>query len=190
MKSLNLFVLISIFFVISCKDKKTFPKPTSYLRIDFPEKNYYLIQDSCPFIFKTPEYSAWKNRFSTKENCNKTIIFPAFKAEILCDYITLDNNLIELSEAFRKTVYEHSFKSSAIIEKFWTNETKKVYGIAYEIRGNTACNFAFCLTDSMNHFFSGQLLFQTYPNYDSLKPSIGYIKNDIDTLISSFKWTN
>ena len=42
MKSLNLFVLISIFFVISCKDKKTFPKPTSYLRIDFPEKNYRL----------------------------------------------------------------------------------------------------------------------------------------------------
>ena len=190
MKKLNIIIVFFIFFINSCDNKKSYPKPISYLRIDFQKKNYYSIQDNCPFIFKIPDYSAWKNRTRKNENCNKTIIFPSFKAEILCDYITLDNNLIELSEAFRKTVYEHSFKSSAIVEKFWTNEDKKVFGIAYEIKGNTACNFAFCLTDSLNHLFSGQLLFQAYPNYDSLEPSIRYIKKDIDTLISSFKWTN
>ena len=190
MRCLSLFILINVLFITSCNDKQPFPKPVSYLRIDFPDKHYYSTQDSCPFIFQIPDYSAWENRISNKENCNKTIIFPSFRAEILCDYITLNNNLIELSEAFRKIVYEHSFKSSAILEKFWTNENEKVYGIAYEIKGNTACNFAFFLTDSINHFFSGQLLFQTYPNYDSLKPSIKYIKEDIDTLISSFKWTN
>ncbi len=186
----NVFILISLFFIISCSKKKSHPKPTSYLRIDFPQKHYYSTQDSCPFIFQIPDYSAWKNRHSYRKNCSKTIIFPFLKAEILCDYIELDNNLIELSEAFRKTVYEHSFKSSAIIEKFWANENEKVFGVAYEIKGNTACNFAFCLTDSINHFFTGQLLFQTYPNYDSLKPSINYIKKDIEVLISSLKWIN
>ncbi len=190
MRNLSLIILFFILTIASCNNKKSYPKPISYLRIDFPKKKYYSIQDSCQFIFKIPDYSAWKNRSGNNENCDKIIIFPAFKAEILCDYITLNNNLFELSEAFRKNVYDHSFKSSAILEKFWANEDKKVFGIAYEIKGNTACNFAFCLTDSINHFFSGQLLFQAYPNYDSLEPSIDYIKEDIETMISTFKWTN
>jgi gliding motility-associated lipoprotein GldD len=87
-------------------------------------------------------------------------------------------------------VYEHSFKSSAIVERFWVNDSIRVYGLAYEIKGNTACNFAFTLTDSSKHFFSGQLLFQTHPNYDSLSPSIKFIKKDIEMIISSFQWTN
>jgi gliding motility-associated lipoprotein GldD len=108
----------------------------------------------------------------------------------MCDYIPLSNNLIEISESFRKMVYEHSFKSSAIIERLWINDSTEVYGLAYEIKGNTACNFAFTLTDSSNHFFSGQLMFQISPNYDSLKPSIKFIKEDIEAIIASFYWIN
>ncbi|MFL2585210.1 MAG: hypothetical protein ACJ0QO_00935 [Parvicellaceae bacterium] len=175
---------------MSCENNNYHPKPKSYLRIDFPDKSYYEINDSCPFKFKIPDYSAWVKNFKSVKNCNKTIIFPNFKAEILCDYLTLDNNVIELSESFRKMVYEHSFKSSAIVERFWENDSNKVYGIAYEIKGNTACNYAFALTDSNKHFFSGQLLFQTAPKYDSLKPSIAFIKEDIEAIIASFKWSN
>ena len=124
------------------------------------------------------------------------LIFPFFelyqclKAEILCDYIVLNKNLIEISESFRKMVYEHSFKSTAIIERLWVNDSTNVYGLAYEIKGNTACNYAFTLTDSSKHFFSGQLMFQTSPNYDSLKPSINFIKEDIEAMIASFEWVN
>ena len=87
-------------------------------------------------------------------------------------------------------VYEHSFKSTAIIERLWVNDSTNVYGLAYEIKGNTACNYAFTLTDSSKHFFSGQLMFQTSPNYDSLKPSIYFIKEDIEAMIASFEWVN
>ena len=87
-------------------------------------------------------------------------------------------------------VYDHSFKSSAIIERTFENKRDKVYGLAYKIKGNTACNYAFILTDSANHFFSGQLLFQTKPNYDSLRPSVDFIIKDLEELIASFRWIN
>ncbi len=179
-----------MFFLGSCSQEASFPKPKSYLRIDFPKKEYYQIKDTCSFIFKIPNYSSWEQKFKNYPNCNKTIIFPEFKAEVLCDYISLNNNLFEISEEFRKMVYEHSFKSSAIIERTWESEINKVYALAYEIKGNTACNYAFTITDSVNHFFSGQLLFQTKPNYDSLQPSIFFLKSDIENMISSFRWVN
>ena len=41
---------------------------------------------------------------------------------------------------------------------------------------------------SSKHFFSGELLFQTRPNYDSLQPSISFIEADIKKIIESFEW--
>jgi len=46
----------------------------------------------------------------------------------------------------------------------------------------------FYITDSLNHFFTGELLFQVRPNYDSLQPSILFIEEDIKKLIESFEW--
>ena len=142
------------------------------------------------FKFKLPNYASWEQKFKDYPKCSKTVIFPEFKAEVLCEYFELNDNLLEMSEGFRKMVYEHSFKSSAIVERVWENEDEKVFALAYEIKGNTACNYAFTITDSSQHFFSGQLLFQTKPNYDSLKPCISFIIEDLEDMISSFKWVN
>ena len=183
--------LLYIFLVAtSCSQEPVYPKPKGYLRINFPDKEYYKIQDSCFFNFKIPNYSSWEKKFNQLPNCSKTIIFPEFRAEVLCDYIYLNDDLYEISEEFRKMVYDHSFKSSAIIERTFENKRDKVYGLAYKIKGNTACNYAFTLTDSANHFFSGQLLFQTKPNYDSLRPSVDFIIKDLEELIASFRWIN
>ena len=183
-------LIITLFCLYSCNEESIYPKPKSYLRIDFPEKEFYGIIDTCSFKFNIPDYSLWIKKFKNYPECSKTIIFPDFKAEILCDYIILNDNLLEIAEDFRKIVYEHSFKSSAIIERTWENKKKNIYALAYEIKGNTACNYAFTITDNNKHFFSGQLLFQAKPNYDSLKPIINFIKNDIEELIVSFQWIN
>ena len=186
------YILITfcILGTFSCSQEIVYPKPKSYLRIDFPLKKYYNIVDTCYFNFKIPNYAAWEKKFKNHPNCSKTIIFPDFKAEVLCDYIQLDNNVLEISEEFRKMVYEHSFKSSAIIERTFENDLKEVYALTYLVKGNTACNYAFTITDSSKHFFSGQLVFQTQPNYDSLKPSIDFIVKDLEQLVTSFSWIN
>jgi hypothetical protein len=79
------YLLISILIVaLSCSREKTFPKPKSYLRIDLPVKDFYFIKDSCMFSFKLPDYASWEQKFKTYPECSKTIIFPEFKAEVLC----------------------------------------------------------------------------------------------------------
>jgi len=188
MKPLNSFLVLFLSFFLSCSQKVNHPKPISFLRIDYPEKEYYSIDSLCPYQFEIPNYSAWVHKFKNNPPCSKAIIFPDLKAELLCEYQGLNENLNEHFESVRSVVFEHSFKSSAIIERLWKNDSLKVYGITYEIKGNTACNYAFCLTDSVQHFFFGQLLFQCRPNYDSLSPSIEFIKEDLEKLIESFKW--
>ena len=63
-------------------------------------------------------------------------------------------------------------------------------GAHIEVKGNTACNYGFFLTDSLNHVFVGQLLFQSKPNYDSLSPMIKFIIEDAENLVESFNWIN
>tara|TARA_B100001758_G_scaffold247837_1_gene267627 strand:+ start:4249 stop:4833 length:585 start_codon:yes stop_codon:yes gene_type:complete len=182
------FLIALMMFNQECSEENPIPKPKSYLRIDFPIKEYNYISTNCPYSFMIPEYSFWVDKFKTAPLCYKTLIFPSLKAEIMCSYKEIDSNFFELTEKVRSNAYEHSFKANAILEETWNNNEKSVYGYLYKIKGNVACNYMFYVTDSSKHFFSGELLFQTRPNYDSLKPSISFIESDIKKIIESFEW--
>jgi gliding motility-associated lipoprotein GldD len=65
---------------------------------------------------------------------------------------------------------------------------KRVFGTFFEFKGNVATNFQFYLTDSSKHFVRGELLMNCRPNYDSLKPSLNYIKQDLEQLFKTFEW--
>lgn len=191
MKWFKLVFFLCVFSLFSCHDDPTYPKPKSYLRIDLPKKEYYKVENSeCPFSFEIPNYATWQQRFKNNNPCSKAVIFPQFKAEILCDFIPVENEIADVSEVFRNKIYEHSFKSTGIIERSWSDEINQVYGITYEIKGNTACNFGFLITDSLNHIFLGQLLFQSKPNYDSLYPLINFIIKDAENIVETFRWIN
>jgi gliding motility-associated lipoprotein GldD len=85
-------------------------------------------------------------------------------------------------------VYDHSIKADAIEEKMILNSNHNVYGTAYKLIGNSASNYQFYVTDSLQHFLRGALYFNCAPNYDSLKPSIEFLLPDLDTLINTLKW--
>ena len=54
-------------------------------------------------------------------------------------------------------VYEHSFKSSAIIERTWESEINEVYALIWG--QEYACNMHL-ITVSMNHFFLDNYFFR------------------------------
>ena len=172
----------------SCTEEDYYPLPKSYYRLDFEEKKYKNFDDSCAFTFKLPNYAFAINKFKNAPICYKTIIFPKYKAELICTYNVIDSNFYLLSEKLRTSAYEHSFRASSINERQWVNDSSHVYGTTFDINGDVACNYAFYLTDSTSHFFTGELMFFARPNYDSLKPTIEFIKTDIQKLIESFKW--
>jgi gliding motility-associated lipoprotein GldD len=81
-------------------------------------------------------------------------------------------------------------KADRIIDKQIIDEKRKVYGTFFEFQGNVATNFQFYLTDSINHFVRGEVLMNCRPNYDSLRPSLDYLKQDLIKLFDSFEWKN
>jgi gliding motility-associated lipoprotein GldD len=173
----------------SCKQEKDIPKPIGYFRIDLPERNYISFNDHCPYTFEMPSYAmAYNKTNSPPERCMKNIFFPRFNATLYITYIPLDNNFYEASKFSQDIVYEHRSMASGIREQEFIDYSKKVYGNAYTLEGDVACNYLFYLTDSTKHYFAGSLYFETKPNFDSLQPVIEFLREDVMHMIETFEW--
>ena len=94
----------------------------------------------------------------------------------------------ELSADAQDFVFKHAAKASAIPEQEWNNPDERVFGVFYELRGNTASPYQFYLTDSTSRFFRAAVYFNCSPNQDSLAPVISFLGNDVQHLIESFQW--
>ena len=60
----------------------------------------------------------------------------------------------------------------------------------FEVTGNAASPIQFHVTDSVKHFITGAVYFSVQPNYDSIKPAISYLQNDVVRMIESMEWKN
>ncbi|MHB9056531.1 MAG: gliding motility lipoprotein GldD, partial [Paludibacteraceae bacterium] len=85
-------------------------------------------------------------------------------------------------------VYKHTVRADGITETPFENPGKRVFGILYELTGNTASPVQFVLTDSTKHFFRGALYFDNVPNKDSIAPMSEYVREDIVHMMESFEW--
>ncbi len=175
--------------VASCSD--TIPKPRGYFRIELPEKEYEQYDSKefpCQFNY-AKNVSEVRLKGVEKDSAWIDIVYPQYNARVYCTYRTLNNNFQLLSEDSRRLVYKpHTVKADAITEQVYMNDDNKVYGVLYELKGNTASNIQFVMSDSTKHFFRGALYFNVNPNKDSIAPVVDYIREDIIQLIESLKW--
>ncbi|MEJ5994081.1 gliding motility lipoprotein GldD [Pedobacter sp. Du54] len=189
MKKLGLFLLI---LAIGCTDGKVdTPKPKGYFRLKFPAKKYIPYNSDAPFTFEYPTYA--KMVKDTERNAQpywNNLDFPQFNGRLHLTYhgVFSAENYNKMTEAARTLAMKHTVKASAIDQRIINYPDKKVYGIYYEIQGNTASAVQFFLTDSSKHYFRGALYFNEAPKYDSIQPIIKFIKKDIDRMIETFKW--
>ncbi len=175
--------------LFGCRNEDPFPKPKSFLRVEFPAHEYKPFEDSCNFRFEISKLAKVISKPSGgQEECFKNIVYPQYRASLYCTYVTLDTNLFEYTEYSRKLAYEHTIKASGIEELNLKNESNNVYGTSFEIRGDVACNYLFYLTDSNSNYFAGSLYFETVPNYDSLQPVLDYVIEDVEHMINTFEW--
>lgn len=105
-----------------------------------------------------------------------------------CSYLPVRNNLPQLLADAQEFVYSHSVKASAIPEQEYIDSVHHVFGVFYELEGNTATPMQFFLTDSTRHFFRAAVYINTIPNQDSLAPVISFLQADMRTLVESFRW--
>ena len=78
--------------------------------------------------------------------------------------------------------------ASAIPVQEFANPENDVWGLYFELKGNTATPIQFVLTDSIEHFFRGSVYCNDIPNQDSLVPIYDYMRQDVRVLMESMKW--
>jgi gliding motility-associated lipoprotein GldD len=194
-KSSLLLFLASLVNLYCCREVSV-PKPKGYFRIDLPLKEYISFNGSdfqkrgLPLSFEYPAYG--KVSFdpdAVSETGWFNIDFPFCKATIYLTYKGIRNNLDGLMEqTYKMNIKNHITKADAINEQIISDPERRVYGVLYDLKGNTATAVQFFVTDSLKHFFRGSLYFTAEPNPDSLAPVIDFFREDIVHMIKTLNW--
>jgi len=165
------------------------PKPEGYFRIDFPERDYTLYENDCPFTFEYPSFAKVIPDSSVNaEPCWLNIDFPGYRGRLHLSYKEVDANVNIFIEDARKLAFKHTVKADAIDESMFFDHEERVFATLYDISGNVASSIQFYATDSTGHFLRGALYFHVQPNKDSLAPVIDYFREDIVNLIETLRW--
>jgi gliding motility-associated lipoprotein GldD len=186
-----LFALTCLLFNSSCdqEDEVYSPKPRGYCRISFPEKKYRLFDTICPYRFEIPVYARVStDKHKNAEPCWYNIDFPQFKATIHLSYKPLNNDVNRHLENSHYFANKHQVKATGLEETVIMRDSARVYGLLFDIAGNTASSLQFYLTDSTRHFLRGALYFNATPNIDSLKIVIDFIREDVLKMINTTAW--
>lgn len=187
-------LILLLLFCSGCREI-TVPKPRGYFRIELPPKEYALFglkeaEKIMPLSFEYPVYGTIsRDADNLQETGWFNIEFPAFKAKIYLTYKDIKGDLAGLIEqTYTMNVKNHITKADAINEQIINIQGNRVFGILYDLKGNTATSVQFYVTDSLKHYLRGSLYFATEPNADSLAPVIDFFRADIVHLIETLKW--
>ena len=175
--------------------KAAVPKPRGYFRIDLPGKEYVTFNNPAefadlPLTFEYPRYGVVSDKIGDVADQGWfNIDFPRYKASLHLTYKDIHGDLEELVEqTYTMNVKNHITKADAINEQVITDPEKRIFGIFYDLRGNTATAVQFYVTDSTDHYLRGSLYFESEPNADSLTPVIDFFREDVVHLIETLEW--
>ena len=184
----------------SCS-KASAPKPYGYFRITPPDTAYMdfaSFQPSTlnsplstyPYTFALSRNAVVQPRLEPGEQYWINLYYPAFDATIHCSYKPVQGNLRELTDDALEFVYRNASHASAIPEREYNHPEARVYGVLFDLEGNTASSCQFFLTDSTRHFFRASVYCNCPPNADSLAPVYNYLRTDVIRMVESFEWKN
>jgi gliding motility-associated lipoprotein GldD len=187
---LSLFLLASLAFVSCDNDDEVYsPRPRGYFRINFPEKHYRVYDSICPYSFEIPTYSHMaQDKHNGADPCWLNLEFPRFKATVHLSYKEVSNDLAKHLENSHYFANKHQVKATGLDEIAILRDSAQVYGLLFDIGGNTASTLQFYLTDSTHHFLRGALYFNSVPNIDSLKIVVDFLREDVLHLINTTRW--
>ena len=183
-----IFNLLLLSFV-ACSNNYT-PRPYGYYRITTPDTAYVDFNPSFPYTFALSRNAVVQPRTDVSEPYWINIYYPALDATIYCSYKPVQNNLRELTNDALEFVYRNASFATAIPEQEYAHPEASVYGVLFDLEGNTASSCQFFVTDSTRHFFRASVYCNCPPNADSLAPVYNYLRTDIIKMVETFEWTN
>ena len=175
------------FFFYACEsNEKRIPKPSTYLKIELPERSYTVYDDTCSFSFRKPDY--FQVKAVDRSSCNKDIVLDGLNGTIHLSVLAMDTSIAAYVNYAIDKVDEHKVKAQAIVDTNFINPLHQTYGTLFELQGNVATPFQFYLTDSISRFMSGVVYFNTRPNYDSIRPVLNFLKDDLYEMMETMMW--
>lgn len=181
---------LAVLAFASCGKTNT-PKPYGYYRITMPDTSYVDFASQYPqfpYDFALSRNAQVQRRNEPGEQYWINLYYPALRATIHCSYKPVRNNLRELTEDALEFVYRNASHASAIPEREYAHPEADVYGVLFDLEGNTASSCQFFLTDSTRHFFRASVYCNCPPNADSLAPVYEYLRRDVIRLVETFRW--
>ena len=175
----------------ACSDENPVPKPSTYLRMNLPEHSYRLFKSDCPYSMKLSNlYIPSATEQPQSNYCVQEIDLGPLNGKLFLYYLKLPSkdSLAEIINFANDKVDEHKIKADKINFEQIIQAKKRVFGTFFELKGNVATNFQFYLTDSTTNFVRGEVLLNCRPNYDSLRPTLDYLKTDLLELVRHFEW--
>ncbi len=191
---LNLeFLILNVVLLscIACTNVST-PKPYGYYRITVPDTAYMPFEDyqlsTYPYTFALSKNAVVKPRLDVDEPYWINLYYPSLDATIHCSYKPVRNNLRELTNDALEFVYRNASFANAIPEQDYAHPEANVYGVLFDLEGNTASSCQFFITDSTRHFFRASVYCNCPPNADSLAPVYQYLRTDVIKMVETFEW--
>ena len=185
-------ILLSCVTILTGCGKKAQPKPYGYFRIDIPEHEYVEMTNLGPYsieasIYCQPDKS--DNTHATEADEWINLVYPSINAKIHLSYKRINASTFQqVTEESHSLADKHTVRADAIQESYYGNDTTRVYGILYEMKGNAASPAQFYVTDSVSNFLRGSLYFNHTPNADSIAPAANYVLQDMIHMIETLRW--
>ena len=176
--------------LIACSSPSS-PKPYGYFRITTPDTAYMPFDAKCPrypYTFALSRNALVKPRTDVDEPYWINIYYPALDATIHCSYKPVHHNLRELTNDALEFVYRNASHATSIPEREYARPEAHVYGVLFDLEGNTASSCQFFVTDSTKNFFRASVYCNCPPNADSLAPVYEYLRKDVIRMVETFEW--
>jgi hypothetical protein len=158
-------MMVLVVFFSACGGEDSYvPKPRIFPKIELEAKYYTQVKsDDLHARFELPGYAVIKqdSQNAAPRQGWANIIYKPYDATL---HLT-----------------HYSFQQ-------WSVYGSKQWGLVYRIKGNTANNLNFFITDSARNFVRGALYFNHATNPDSIAPVYDYIEQDIFHMIKTFQW--
>ena len=183
-----LFLIVLCTALMGC-GQRAVPKPYGYFRIAIPDTAYtQYAPQGYPYAFSLSDNAVVRPHAHKGDAYWIDIDYPSLNTTVHCSYKPVHGNLRALSRDAQEFLYKHATIATSIPEQGFENPDARVWGVYYELNGNTATPIQFYLTDSVRHFFRGAVYCNTIPNQDSLAPVYDYMRADVRRLMESFTW--
>ena len=183
-----LFLFGLLLFHFSCDETSYLPREKAFLRLEFEKPMYDTFSSEFSklnFIFNNA-YASFE-----KVSDKKTVLrYKDIKIDIVLSDIQLENtsSIEESLQNFYMFLEPHRKKSNQTSVKEFVSADNKRFAKVFEMRGPVASPLQYYVTDSINNFLFGSMNLTEKSDYDSIYPSVMYVKNDIFSIIESVNW--